>query len=105
MNEKDTEDPRSQILRKIYDMQSQCHDGIKMAEKTAQEEDNTRLEMIHGIQQNMQQLPTKTPKEDEANFNEHEKTVWKEVFNKILEKSIYEKARDKMNQLKKKDVD
>jgi len=31
--------------------------------------------------------------------------VWKEVFNKILEKSIYEKARDKMKELKKKDVD
>jgi len=34
-------------------MQSGCHDGIKIAEKQAQEEDNTRLEMIHGIQQNM----------------------------------------------------
>jgi len=72
MNEKDTEDPRSQILRKIYDMQSGCHDGIKIAEKQAQEEDNTRMEMIHGIQQNMQQLPTKTAKEDEASFNEQE---------------------------------
>jgi hypothetical protein len=48
-NEKNDEDPRSQILKKIYDMQSGCHDGIKNAEKQSQEELNTRLEMIHGI--------------------------------------------------------
>ena len=50
-------------------------------------------------------MPSKTAKEDEASFNEQEQNVWKEVFNKILEKSIYEKARDKMKELKKKDVD
>lgn len=48
-NEKNDEDPRSQILKKIYDMQSGCHDGIKIAEKQSQEEENTRMEMIHGI--------------------------------------------------------
>lgn len=48
----------------------------------------------------MQQLPTKG-KDDEERFRENEKAVWKEVFGKILEMSIYAKAREKMNKSKK----
>lgn len=33
INENEDENPRSQILKKIYDMQSSCHDGIKNSEK------------------------------------------------------------------------
>ena len=44
----------------------------------------------------MQQLPTKG-KGDEDKNAESEKLVWKDVFMKILERTIYEKAREKMN--------
>jgi hypothetical protein len=44
----------------------------------------------------MMQLPTKG-KGDEEKFSESEKLIWKDVFNKILERTIYEKAREKMN--------
>lgn len=81
-------------------MQSTCHDQIKLAEVSMLNEETQRTENIHHIQQNMQQLPTKG-KDDEERFKENEKAVWKEVFGKILEMSIYAKAREKMNQSKK----
>jgi len=66
------------------------------------DEMNTRLENIHFISQCMQQLPTKGKESmDEEKFNAAERMVWKDVFNKILEMTIYEKAREKMNQSKK----
>ena len=60
------------------------------------DETSTRVDNIHFIQQCMQQLPTKG-KGDEDKNAESEKSVWKDVFSKILERTIYEKAREKMN--------
>lgn len=51
-------------------MQSTCHDQIKLAEVSMLNEETQRIENIHAIQQNMQQLPT-IGKDDEERFKEN----------------------------------
>ena len=66
-------------------MEQKCHEQIKEHEKLHQNESNIRGEGEKTIQQQRSQ-----PNPDE-------------IFGKILEKSIYVKARDKLKQGKKKD--
>ena len=86
MNEKDTEENKQQqINKKILEMERRCHEQIKEYEKNAQNESQYRLEGEKTIQQLRVQ-----PNADD-------------IFSKVLEKTIYDKARDKMKQGKKKD--
>jgi len=88
MNEKDTEETKEQqIQKKIVQLEVKCHESIKDHEKQAALEQNSRLDNERAIQQ---QRATPNPED---------------LFTKILEKSIYEKARDKMKMGKKKDED
>lgn len=85
MNEKDTEESKEQQeFKEINKMEQLCHQYIKHHEKVAQTERELRRDKEKTIQQ---QRSTPAPEE---------------IFGKILEKSIYEKARDKMKQDKQK---
>ena len=53
-NDEAQETPQSQILKEIYNRQSECHETIKEAEKQMMDEESTRFENIHLIQQCMQ---------------------------------------------------
>ncbi len=87
MNEKDTEENKQQqINKRILEMERRCHEQIKEYEKTASQESTWRAESDKLINSLKSTNPT-----------------WEVVFDKVLEKSIYEKARDKMKQGKKKD--
>jgi len=91
MNEKDTgETKKDQEFKLINTMEQRCHAQIKLHEKLAATERDLRRDKEKTIhQQRSQQTPESQ----------------NEVFNKILEKSIYEKARDKMKQDKLKVAD
>ena len=65
----------------------ECHESIRAAEKTQEEEIKWRQEKEQQIQ----------------NMHGHEwKEIQAEVFTKILDKSVYMKARDKMTDKKEK---
>jgi hypothetical protein len=79
MNEKETEENAQQQEHKfIIDMERECHQMIKEHEKNAKTEYTDRNEG----EKNIQSARTSNDQE--------------EIFKKILEKSIYEKARDKV---------
>ena len=86
--EKDSEESKKQqFFSRISDMEQKCHSQIKSAEEAAVTERGQRRENEKSIQQlRMQPNP-------------------EDIFSKILEKSIYEKARDKMKEGKKKEDD
>ena len=85
MNEKDTDESKEQQeFKQINQMEQKCHAQIKYHEKLAggeREQRKDKEKIIH------QQRSQSTPED---------------IFSKILEKSIYEKARDKMKQDKNK---
>lgn len=86
VGEKDTEESKEQQTQKqILDLEQKCHEGVRAAESKAIEEANQKLQIEKYIQQ---QRVAPNPEE---------------IFDKILQKSIYEKARDKMKEGKKKD--
>mmetsp|Transcript_18147 Transcript_18147/g.31016 ORF Transcript_18147/g.31016 Transcript_18147/m.31016 type:complete len:290 (-) Transcript_18147:51-920(-) len=92
MNEKDgeknnEESKRKQFCDKINEMEQKCQSQIKTNEENAVTERNQRRDFEKGIQQLRLQ-----PNPDD-------------IFAKVLEKSIYEKARDKMKQGKMKVAD
>lgn len=70
-------------------MERKCHEQIKAAEKETYDEKGARAEIEGRIHQ---QRPSQA-----ANKNDEK------VFDKILEKNIYQKARDKMKNGKAKD--
>jgi len=70
-------------------MERKCHEQIKDHEKIHQNETQYRAEGERAIQ----------------SFRSQNQNNLEELFVKVLEKSIYEKARDKMKQGKKKDED
>ena len=79
MNEKDDdEDKQSQINKKIIKMEQKCHEQIKEQEKLHMSESNIKNDGEKAIQ------------------NQRSNPNPDELFTKILEKSIYAKARDKM---------
>lgn len=88
LNEKDNDESKEQQeFKQIGEMEAHCHAEIKKEEKQASSEREHRRDkekVIH--QQRSQAQPD-------------------EIFSKILEKSIYEKARDKMKQDKQKVAD
>jgi hypothetical protein len=84
-NEKETsEDKKQQEFKRINEMEQNCHAEIKKEEKQASSEREYRRDKEKIIHQQRQQAQPD------------------EIFGKILEKSIYEKARDKMKQDKQK---
>jgi hypothetical protein len=84
-NEKDQEESKSQQeLKQIHTIEMKCHDQIKEQERQIIAEQGNRRESETAINQQRQQ-------------NNQE-----DIFLRILEKSIYQKARDKMKQGKKK---
>ena len=86
MNDKDAqESQKAQTNKRILEMERRCHEQIKEQEKGALAETNWKLEFEKNIQQLRQNNNTET------------------LFSKILEKTIYDKARDKMKQGKKAD--
>ncbi len=86
MNEKDAqESQKAQTNKRILEMERKCHEQIKEQEKGALGETNWKLEFEKSIQQLRQNANPET------------------LFSKILEKTIYDKARDKMKQGKKAD--
>mmetsp|Transcript_6158 Transcript_6158/g.9917 ORF Transcript_6158/g.9917 Transcript_6158/m.9917 type:complete len:151 (-) Transcript_6158:262-714(-) len=92
MNEKDgerdsEESKKQQFFKRISEMEQKCHSQIKTSEENAVTERGQRRDNEKSIQQLRMQ-----PNPDD-------------IFSKILEKSIYEKARDKMKQGKKKEDD
>lgn len=79
MNEKDDdEDKQSQINKKIIKMEQKCHEQIKEQEK------------LHFNEMDAKNNGEKAIISQRSNPNPDE------LFTKILEKSIYAKARDKM---------
>lgn len=86
MNDKDAqESQKAQTNKRILEMERRCHEQIKEQEKGAQAEILWKLEFEKNIQQLRQNANTET------------------LFSKVLEKTIYDKARDKMKQGKKTD--
>lgn len=84
MNDKDAqESQKAQTNKRILEMERRCHEQIKEQEKGAQAEILWKLEFEKNIQQLRQNANTET------------------LFSKVLEKTIYDKARDKMKQGKK----
>jgi hypothetical protein len=102
VNEKEVESDKAQNYREIYDRQNLCHTSITDADKQARDEEDWRQQNITYIQSYFQQLPTRNPKDSEDKFKEQEDATWAEVFTQILERSIYVKAREKMNKAKDK---
>ena len=93
MNEKEgekdnEENKRQQFYAKISEMEQKCSSQIKQHEEMAFTERQQRKDNEKNIQQ-LRMQPQNT----------------EEIFVKILEKSIYEKARDKMKQGKQKVAD
>jgi len=87
-SDKDAEDSKEQqTLKMIHTIEMRCHDQIKEQERTILSEMNSRQESETAINHQRQQ-------------NNQE-----DIFQRILEKSIYMKARDKMKQGKKKSDD
>ena len=88
MNEKDTDESKEQQENNaINNMEQKCHAAIKANEKQAATERDQRKDKEKIIAQQRIQ------------------PVAEDIFTKILEKSIYEKARDKMKQQKTKAAD
>lgn len=86
MNEKDVEETQLQQTQKlIIKMEDSCHQEIKEYERNALTESSVRVENEKAIHQ-----LRATPNAEET-------------FAKILEKSVFAKARDKMKNVKKKD--
>ena len=80
--EKDNEEnKRQQFFAMISDMEQKCMSSIKLSEDSAFQERSQRKDNEKSIQQ-LRMQPNNT----------------EDIFTKILEKSIYEKARDKMKQ-------
>ena len=85
-NEKEEESTlQKQQQQKILDIEVKCHDQIKEQEKQALTEMQARIDSEKTIHQ-LSKNPNTT-----------------ELFQKVLEKSVYAKARDKMKQGKKEE--
>lgn len=86
VGDKENEETKEQQINKqILDMELKCHEGVRQAETQAKSEAEAKQQIEKYIQQ---QRVSPNPEE---------------IFDKILQKSIYEKARDKMKAGKKKD--
>ena len=81
----DSENQKAQTNKRILDMERVCHDQIKEQEKCALQETNWKADFEKNIQVLRQNANIET------------------LFSKVLEKTIYDKARDKMKQGKKSD--
>lgn len=89
--EKDNKVNREQqFYKSIKEMEQKCFSVIKGHQNKAETERGQRRDFEKSIQQLRQQ---------------NQAQVQEEIFNKILEKTIYEKARDKMKQGKTEQTD
>lgn len=84
-NRQTEENSLQQEQKKIHEMEIDCHHQIKAQEETALAEKDARVNKEKEIMSNRHSNDTET------------------IFKEILEKSYYDKARDKMKQGKKKE--